>query len=158
MSYRYDTFCGLYCGACPALQATKGGRLEGIAEEWGREPADLVCHGCKSDYLSVYCRGCEIRTCAKDKGLEVCGECEDFPCDRLQAFQADDSAHHSAVLANQERIGKVGLERWLAEQEQRWSCSCCWSPTTWYDERCPECDSLLYDCRCEECDLEEEAG
>ena len=85
----------------------------------------------------------------------MCGECGDFPCDRLQAFAADESAHHSVVLANQERIRKVGLDRWLEEQEYRWRCSCCQTVFTWYDERCAECGFALYDCRCEEADLED---
>ena len=153
MAFRYDSYCGLYCGACPSLRATAAGDIGRVAEEGG-DPADLVCHGCRSDHLSIYCRDCDIRACAEGRGVEVCGECGDYPCDRLRAFAEDDRPHHSVVLANRERIRKVGRDRWLEEQAHRWACSCCWTPFTWYDERCPECGSALYDCRCEECDLE----
>ena len=48
-------------------------------------PDDINCDGCltNSDRLFGYCKSCEIRTCCQDKGLENCGYCGDFACDKL---------------------------------------------------------------------------
>ena len=154
MTFRYDSFCGLYCGACDALMATKAGTVDQLAEEVGKEGTDLVCRGCKSDVNAVYCTSCQIKECAEGKDVEFCFECDEYPCATLRAFQEDEHDHHSVVLENLERIKKVGPSQWLEEQDQRWACSCCWSRHSWYDERCAECGALLYDCRCEADDLE----
>jgi hypothetical protein len=41
MDFRYDTSCGLYCGACDVLQANKSGTVETLAQAWGMEPDQL---------------------------------------------------------------------------------------------------------------------
>ena len=33
MKFRYDTYCGLYCGACPVILAIEENRLEEFAEK-----------------------------------------------------------------------------------------------------------------------------
>jgi hypothetical protein len=32
---------------------------------------------------------CELAKCCMGKGLAHCGQCDQFPCDRLQAFSMD---------------------------------------------------------------------
>jgi hypothetical protein len=54
--------CGLYCGWCPFY-------VVGSKE--------FTCKGCWSR------EKCEIRDCAKNKGLELCTFCEAFPCLKL---------------------------------------------------------------------------
>ena len=50
--------CGFYCGACPTY-------INGI------------CAGCEKEHVSG---DCFTRDCVKEKKLNFCGECRNFPC------------------------------------------------------------------------------
>lgn len=150
---RYDSYCGLYCGACEVLLLGEKGLLEEKAGEWKRKPEDLRCQGCKSDVISVYCRNCDIKMCAEGRGVEYCFECPDFPCPVLKEFRNDEYAHHSVVFHNLNLIREQGLESWLKAQEKRWSCPECGEKFSWYDKKCSRCGARIINCRDEEKDL-----
>ena len=145
--FRDDTYCGLNCRACPVLVANQNNTVAARAAEWGMEPENLVCHGCKSEHTAVFCVKCEMRTCAQEKGIEFCFECDSFPCTMLVNFNNDKAAHHSVVLHNLNRIREVGAEAWLKEQKLRWQCPECGSAYTWYDEICSACGGKLFSCK-----------
>jgi predicted RNA-binding Zn-ribbon protein involved in translation (DUF1610 family) len=150
MEFRYDTFCGLYCGACDVLQANKTGTVETLAQAWGMEPDQLRCHGCKSQVNAVYCIDCDIKECAEKRSVAYCFQCDDYPCARLVDFRNDDHAHHSVVLQNLGHMCRLGLERWLDEQRARWSCPNCGVEFTWYDKACRACGGKVSNCEEEE--------
>ena len=87
-------YCGLACHECKAFQATKNDddkmRVK-VAKWWSKrheiifERQDINCDGCKSETgrLFKYCRTCEIRQCGKEKDLENCGTCQEYPCVKL---------------------------------------------------------------------------
>jgi predicted RNA-binding Zn-ribbon protein involved in translation (DUF1610 family) len=154
MDYRYDTYCGLYCGACPVLVANQKGTVDELAREFEANPAELVCAGCKSDTLAPFCADCRFIPCAREKGVEFCVGCDEYPCERLTEFRDDKWAHHSVITKNLDRLKEVGLEAWLAEQDKRWSCPTCGARFAWYDEECRDCGAGTYDARAEEKDLE----
>lgn len=158
MASRYDTYCGLYCGACDTLLANEQDRVGLLARRWKMSAEALTCRGCKSGVASVWCTKCEIRRCAMARGVEFCFECTDYPCNQLRAFAADDSPHHSVVLKNLEAIRVKGVAAWLEEQKARWSCPQCGTRFSWYDRRCGRCRQRLYDCRGEEADLRSAGG
>jgi len=153
MDYRYDTYCGLYCGACPVLVANQKGTIEELASRNDMDPADLVCAGCKSGTLASFCADCHFIPCAHGKGVESCVECDEYPCERLTAFRDDERPHHSVVTKNLDRLSEIGLKAWLAEQNKRWKCEACGARFAWYDEKCPECGAGTYDARAEEKDI-----
>lgn len=64
--------CGLYCGECTAF-------LEG------------ECGGCRSNegLSKDNRRYCRIYHCLNDKNLNICLECEDFPCKFFDFFKAE---------------------------------------------------------------------
>jgi len=154
--FDYGAYCGLYCGACAVLVATERGGVEKLLEN--EEAAaytveELTCRGCKTDVLACFCADCEMRLCARERGVAFCSDCDDYPCEHNKAFQADKHPHHSVVLRNLEAIGEGGADAWLAEQAERWKCRSCGARFTWYDDKCDACGSELYDCRAEERDL-----
>lgn len=156
--FRYDTYCGLYCGACDVLQANRTGTLEALASAWGAELEQLRCHGCKSEINAVYCLDCDIKACATSKKIEYCFECAGYPCERLVDFRNDEHAHHSIIVHNLGRIRRLGTEQWLAEELTRWSCPQCGLSFTWYDEVCKACGTELYNCRDEESHIVDDIG
>ncbi len=86
------TFCGNDCNACPRFIATQSGdaeRLKEVAAMWGKagwrneilSPEEMVCHGCVS---VKWCRYDNIRKCAREKGIDNCGICQDYPCKKIE--------------------------------------------------------------------------
>ena len=65
-----DSYCGLDCSACEL-----------------RESAH--CGGCVATQGHPFHGACEIAACAVERRREFCGECADFPCERLKAFAFD---------------------------------------------------------------------
>jgi hypothetical protein len=86
--------CGLDCSKCGAFLATQENddqkRAE-VAQDWSKrfkidiKPEDINCQGCQSigELVLNYCKVCEIRKCGKEKGLENCGYCGEYPCRKL---------------------------------------------------------------------------
>jgi hypothetical protein len=153
MDYRYDSYCGLYCGACPVLVANKKGAVDELAEKFGMDAADLVCAGCKSGTVAGFCLECLFIPCARAKGVESCSDCKEYPCERLTGFRDDVSPHHSVVIKNLDRLKEIGLAAWLEEQDARWTCGACGARFDWYDEKCPDCGAETYDAQAEEKDI-----
>lgn len=156
MDFRYDSYCGLYCGACDTLQANKEGRVNELALARKRKLDEVSCHGCKTTVNAIFCRNCAIRSCAMNKKVEYCFQCHDYPCQKLVDFRQDRYSHHSVILQNLEMIQRLGVENWLSAQEKRWSCPGCRTAFTWYKQKCDNCGAELYDCRAEEKDMANE--
>jgi redox-sensing transcriptional repressor len=128
-------YCGLYCPGCGAFQATTRGT--GIEYEPG---LFTTCRGCNSSEVSIWCRDCEIRTCARERGLRYCLQCESYPCEKAERFLADPKCpFHSDTPALMARLNEIGLEAWAEEQSRKWVCKSCGGPFDWFSERCPTC-------------------
>lgn len=138
--------CGLYCGACYHYRAAfpDGQHLLRPEFRGNRPPEGYTCQGCRSDRLYIHpgCAKCKIRECAGQKSLVHCGECAEFPCARLIAFQTDGRAHHMQVLEQLEEVKRKGITPWLAEQAARWTCAC-GRPFSWYETTCQHCGASL---------------
>ncbi len=157
MEFRYDTYCGLNCGACHFLGAYERGDEEWLkkaAESESCKTDDLRCRGCKTEVTAVFCTDCEMRLCAREKGVEFCNECKDFPCETITNFRNDKHPHHSVIFKNLRAISDTGVEAWLKEEKQRWSCKTCGTRFYWYSKTCTNCGEELYNAVKEEKDLE----
>ena len=104
MDNKYICYCGLYCESCavkakvePAAnvlfnEMKKAGFEEVISFIPGGDGFWPFLKGMAENGICISCRdgsgdpGCSIRICAKDKGVEMCAFCEDYPCDKLTAF------------------------------------------------------------------------
>lgn len=92
-------YCGLNCSDCPAYIATQRNdtdELKKIAKKWSKESMqfkarDILCDGCFSnDKIFQWCKECDIRICAREKGFKGCAYCEDYPCKLLNNIFAND--------------------------------------------------------------------
>lgn len=128
----FVTYCGLYCGLCAertripqqaaALQAAMaqegwpywGPTVPDFAEFWRflQGLAEGGCPGCRAG--GGYPE-CQIRVCARERSLDVCVHCSDFPCQQVETL----AARYPTLIADNRRLQAVGLARWLAEQEER---------------------------------------
>lgn len=96
---RRIAYCGLNCGECDALIATKTNDDElrrKVAAKWTQEyhheikPEDINCSGCTSvagPHLA-YCGLCEIRSCGIKHSVPSCASCPEYGCDKLTKFLA----------------------------------------------------------------------
>jgi hypothetical protein len=102
-------YCGLDCQSCPIHLAThepsesksREMRISIVricSEQYGMNllPDEVTdCDGCKSNTERLFsgCLRCDIRSCAMDRKLESCANCDEYVCDKLQNhFKADPSA------------------------------------------------------------------
>jgi hypothetical protein len=142
MDFVFDAYCGLYCGGCGLFQATQQGRNKEIAEKAGKPLEDVTCTGCKTDVVAGWCSQCPIRACAREKGLDYCLDCGDFPCQDWIAFRdAPDWPYHKQAEANMRAIKADGLAVWIKQQDAYWRCPSCNEQVAWLDRTCEECGS-----------------
>jgi len=87
-------YCGIICSDCPVLMATQkndDAERKRVAEiftkQYGKEykPEDINCDGCIGDSPRIfsYCNVCEMRKCGREKNVENCAHCLEYPCERL---------------------------------------------------------------------------
>jgi ribosomal protein L37AE/L43A len=141
-----DTYCGLYCGSCSILRYGETGRADVFVECCGVVPRqEMRCGGCKSDQLYPGCRACDLRECARKKGVERCFECREYPCRSFSGWQSAAKLvpHVGQVGANVAAMRRDGVDAWLAAQEQRWACPGCGARFSWYAKTCGECGRSL---------------
>ena len=122
MKERFDSFCGIYCGAC----STPG------------------CNGCKIIDENHWSPNCRFIKCAQSKEVEACPLCSEYPCEEIMVFEKDKYIHHRTVHPNGKRIQEIGIEGWLEEQKERWTCKQCGKGYTWFEDKCKSCDSDLF--------------
>ena len=92
-------YCGIVCSECPTFLATRedDNTARGkVAAQWSElfktdiQVGDINCDGCLPDNgrLFSYCAVCGIRKCGREKGVENCAHCVDYPCERLNEWFA----------------------------------------------------------------------
>ena len=96
--------CGLNCARCKL-------------KEQGR------CGGCRGPVEQNWSPKCKFRPCAAEKGHRYCFECDDFMCDRLEAFATDGHEHHRLAVENMKTMRDMGIEEWIAQQPKPMFCA-----------------------------------
>jgi hypothetical protein len=138
---RLAAVCGLFCPGCSVFIGTREdqARLTVMAERFHLSLEKLQCSGCRSEKRCFYCESKFTMTkCAAAKGVEFCGECAEYPCTGLKAFQAE-MPHRIELWKAQERIKEVGYEKWYGEMIEHYSCPECGTVNSAYDIACRKC-------------------
>jgi hypothetical protein len=110
---KYPTIgvCGLDCGLCPRFYTVGSSR----------------CPGCAGPGFHDKHPTCSFITCCvKNKGLEVCSECSDFPCAKFKSAKEYEQAKESSsypsskkVLSNLYFIKEHGVNKFIEQQKKR---------------------------------------
>ncbi len=140
--------CGLYCGVCGILYATKNNdekfkeRLVGVYK--GKIPgsesfsaADIHCEGCLSEKPFIFCRRCSIKDCTKEKGYTGCHQCSEFPCRLIDDFPVP--VGKKVILRAIPCWREGGTERWVHDEEARYLCPGCGHKLFRGAKRCNKC-------------------
>lgn len=140
--------CGLYCGVCAILYATRDdnrklkellvgvykGNLEDSA---GLSAEDISCEGCLSEQPFYYCKACGIRDCTKSKGYEGCHQCSDWPCEIVENFPIP--VGKKVILRAIHHWREVGTEQYVRDEEARYDCPTCGHRLFRGARRCNHC-------------------
>jgi hypothetical protein len=131
--------CGLHCGKCFAFVAgdisrsskklkESLGNFDIYAERFVElidEPVfkkypdfkemlsyfeSVECGGCRKEKCKIF-KGCKVRDCYEEKGVDFCYQCPDFPCNKT-GF--DEHLHKRSVDINR-RIKEIGVEEYYDE-------------------------------------------
>jgi hypothetical protein len=127
--------CGMNCAHCqlylnyryrnekPELHGLKGGCQ-------GCRPRDKRCGFLK--------QRCEL---LKNKKVQFCYECSDFPCENLQKLDKryEKKGWDVSFSDNNRRIKEIGLEKFIKEQEEKWTCPVCKGPISVHGGQCINC-------------------
>lgn len=98
--------CGLDCGLCPRFYTEGSSRCPGC---------------CGVDFENKHPSCSFITCCTKKKNLEVCGECNDFPCIKFakETGDRDSFLTHRRVIQNQNFIKDSGIGTFIEQQKKR---------------------------------------
>ena len=113
--------CGLDCFNCEIHENNLTEEFaEFIHQKIGIQKEKIACKGCRQqnrNHFHLPPEGCATLNCVKVKGVELCCDCNDFPCAFLAPI-ADQAAKypHNMKLYNLCRIKKIGMERWIEEE------------------------------------------
>jgi hypothetical protein len=133
MDKKYSCYCGLYCGNCAVKvkvesaakvlygEMKAAGFEDVIAFIPGGDGFWAFLKGMANDGMCVSCRdgggdpGCVIRISAKEKGVEMCSFCNEYPCEKLSSMLKRHSllGHDNALLRD------IGWEAWAELQDGR---------------------------------------
>jgi hypothetical protein len=101
--------CGLDCGLCPRYHTVGASRCPGC---------------CGPDFFNKHPSCSYITCCVKKKGLEVCAQCDEFPCSKFASWLdktmiEDSFLTHQKIKPNLYFIREQGLEKFLKQQKKR---------------------------------------
>ncbi len=141
--------CGLYCGVCRIYLAHKENNIEFKKEilptlqSFGAKSVDdIACTGCLSDGVVFhFCQTCPIKDCMKNKKIEGCYQCEDFPCKIIREWP--DALDKKVMLRAIPSWRKLGTEKWIQEEEKRYRCPNCKEQLFHGVKKCKNCNSKV---------------
>ena len=133
MKKEYICYCGLYCENCavkarvfPAAQ-TLYGEMKAMNFEdiiqffpggdgfWAflkEMAANGVCDSCKTGGGDP---GCKVRLCAREKGVEACALCGEYPCGLFDEFFAG----YPVLEKDNAVMRDKGMDEWAKLQDER---------------------------------------
>jgi hypothetical protein len=115
--------CGIDCFNCEFFHTnvdeffnTMPPEKNAIFAARGMTVEKVRCNGCKNGGCTTIGGKCDTLECAKEKKMEFCYECGQFPCSKLQPL-ADyaATAPHNLKVCNLMTIKNRGIEAWAAE-------------------------------------------
>jgi hypothetical protein len=132
------TYCGLYCKLCG-----EAGRIPKqcaqlldslVAEDWedfgDKDLLEKLRKLSKRGSSDFGCRSgacgdpsCEIRKCAKERKVEVCWSCKEYPCEKMKGL----ARRYPTLIADGTRQKEIGLAKWIEEQEVRCKTGFCYA-------------------------------
>jgi hypothetical protein len=120
--------CGINCDLCSAFTRKKN-----------------RCVGCNNEGDKVpHCATCSIRTCP-EKGdyAALCAVCAKFPCQKIKHLDKRYRLKYGeSIIDNLNTIGRVGLDAFILDEEEKWRCPSCGNTLCVHKDACPVCGAV----------------
>jgi len=124
--------CGIYCGMCRAYLVKKKDQLQQRGYKQG-------CDGCRIRFKKCAFIRRDCQSLLK-KEIDFCSECVKFPCDNLKKINRTYTERYAVnLIENLKRIKIVGVDKWLQEQKELYTCPECGGEMCIHDEKCYDC-------------------
>lgn len=141
--------CGLYCGVCSVYIADRDNDLNfkiellPIFKTWGAKSVnDIACTGCLSNDIKFpFCRSCSIKECVKDKKIEGCQQCDDFPCKIIASWPSSEGKE--IMLQEIPSWRELGTEKWVRIVEKKYQCPECGKQLFRGAKKCIKCKAVV---------------
>jgi len=136
MDKKYICYCGLYCENCP-VKAKIEPASKILYEEMKKAGFEDIIHlipggdgfwpflkSMAEDGVCISCQdgggnpGCIIRTCAKEKGVEMCALCDSYPCEKFNA-SFEGSPLLKRFSNDNTLLREEGMDAWAKLQDER---------------------------------------
>lgn len=126
--------CGMNCGLCIGYLREK-----------------KPCGGCykkDDENKPEVCRSCSIVNCEllakNDSGF--CYDCDKYPCARLKQLDKRYKTNYGmSMIENLDFVQKNGIEKFIAYEQERWTCKVCGSGVSVHRNYCLKCNADLKD-------------
>jgi len=133
MNKDYICHCGLYCENCAVKSKVEPAAAVLFTEMQKAGFEDIInylpdgdsfwrflksvaqegaCISCKAGSGNP---GCRVRSCAQERGVELCALCNDYPCDKFPEFFEG----YPVLKGDNEYARANGLEAWGKMQDAR---------------------------------------
>jgi len=101
--------CGLDCGLCPRYYTVGSSKCPGC---------------CGPDFFNKHPSCSYITCCVKKKNLEVCAQCDEFPCSKFESWlvgggEYDSFLTHKKAHPNLIFIREHSVEKFIEQQRKR---------------------------------------
>lgn len=124
--------CGMNCGVCYAYLREKN-KCPGCRQFNAKEPVSIA--------------RCKIKNCeAIQKGeLKFCFECDNFPCKSLKNLDKRyRTKYNMSMTRNLEYIKNFGINKFLENEDVRWTCSECGGTICVHKGYCYSCGKIFW--------------
>jgi hypothetical protein len=81
---------------------------------------------------------CTFIDCKQKKEVDFCADCNEFPCHALIEFKSK-MPHRAEIFDSQMRMKEIGVENWLIEMKDYFSCPQCKTVNSAYHLACRKC-------------------
>ncbi|MFX1456821.1 MAG: DUF3795 domain-containing protein [Promethearchaeota archaeon] len=139
--------CGLYCGVCAIYIAHRDNnlkfkeRLVNVYKPISNSIDDIKCNGCLSEEIVFgYCQSCSIKSCVKEKNIDGCFQCDDWPCKFIDGFPIP--VGKKVIMRAIPQWRELGTEQWVKREEERYHCLC-GNPLFRGAKRCNNCGNTV---------------
>ena len=133
MNKKYICYCGLYCENCAVMakvepaskilyeEMRKAGFEEIIHFIPGGDGFWLFLKDMAENGICISCKdgsgnpGCTVRVCAKEKRVEMCALCVEYPCEKFNSFYQG----YPMLKQDNALLQEKGMDAWAKLQDER---------------------------------------
>ena len=118
------SFCGLNCSACEIYLSSHGDHdlhdnlLKFFKDNIDKTITSVSCEKCRNIADKCWTSDCHFRTCATERGLTYCFECNDFVCEKLAEFEKQAPPHYTNIIVNLKKMKEIGVAEWITSQSE----------------------------------------